>query len=260
MTGREPAAPMNVRNARRWATGGMHRWLYAGGALAAAGVVRLLVHPWIGPIMPGTAFGIAAALTGYSVGLAPAIAVMILGLGVAAYFFVPPYGQISALDQSDLALIVGYPIVTSLIIFLIERLRRAQYRAELIGDVARSRYEMLLRDDDERVRAGRALDDTHRLLTHLPRYHRSTILIKTQTGSAKRSGRTGLGSPFAVIIPGSRHSDVHPDDLGRLASLIDSGSERIRINASGTYRTVGCVSERFVMPAGDVIVVRLDEA
>lgn len=80
--------------------------------------------------MPGTAFCIAAALVEYFCGLAPALTVMVLGLGIADYLFVPPYATIAVFDRADVVLLVSYPLVTLLVIILIERLRRAQFRAE----------------------------------------------------------------------------------------------------------------------------------
>jgi len=60
--------------------------------------------------MPGTAYFIAAALIEYFFGMAPALAVMTVGLVIADFLFVPPYQQIGVLDQSDVALIVSLPL------------------------------------------------------------------------------------------------------------------------------------------------------
>ncbi|WP_408258652.1 DUF4118 domain-containing protein [Paraburkholderia xenovorans] len=105
----------------------------------------MALHPLPGPIMPGTAFLIAVALVEYFFGITRAIVAMARGLGIADYLFVPPYQQIAALDESDLALLISYPLITLVVIILIERLRRSQFRAELIASVAQSRCEMLLR-------------------------------------------------------------------------------------------------------------------
>ena len=162
---------MNVRNASRWAPRGHRRWYFAVFALVIASGVRLLLHPLLGPIMPGTAYFIAAALIEYFFGMAPALAVMAVGLVTADFLFVPPYQQLGALDQSDVGLIVSLPLLSMLVICLIERLRRSEFRAELIALVAQSRYEMLLRADNERAIASRAVDETHRLIRNLPGRH-----------------------------------------------------------------------------------------
>src|SRR5260370_34353386 len=170
---------MNVRNASRWAPRGHRRWYFAVFALVIASGVRLLLHPLLGPIMPGTAYFIAAALIEYFFGMAPALAVMTVGLVIADFLFVPPYQQIGVLDQSDVALIVSLPLLSMLVICLIERLRRSEFRAELIALVAQSRYEMLLRADNERaITSRRALDETHRRRRNLPGCHDDTISSK----------------------------------------------------------------------------------
>jgi hypothetical protein len=127
--------------------------------------------------MPGTAYFIAAALIEYFFGIAPALAVMAVGLVTADFLFVPPY-QHGALDQSDVGLIVSLPLLSMLVICLIERLRRSEFRAELIALVAQSRYEMLLRADNERAITSRAVDETHRLIRNLPGCHDDTISSK----------------------------------------------------------------------------------
>jgi K+-sensing histidine kinase KdpD len=177
---------MNVRNASRWAPRGHRRWYFAVFALVIASGVRLLLHPLLGPIMPGTAYFIAAALIEYFFGMAPALAVMTVGLVTADFLFVPPYQQLGALDQSDVGLIVSLPLLSMLVICLIERLRRSEFRAELIALVAQSRYEMLLRADNERAIASRAVDETHRLIRNLPGCRDDTFPIQALVHQAGR--------------------------------------------------------------------------
>jgi K+-sensing histidine kinase KdpD len=250
---------MKVRNAARWAPRGARPWLFATIALVIASTIRILIHPLVGPIMPGTAFFIAAALIEYFFGLGPAIAVMTLGLGIADYLFVPPYQTIGVLDQSDLTLIISYPIITALVICLIERLRRAQFRAELIARVAQSRYEMLLRIDNERALAKRAIDETHRLLRHLPHHHNDIILIKAFDRKPVSGDAPTVAEESSATAPGRRFANVHEDDLRRLLLTTHAGSERIRIAVGGTYQMFGCIVERFTTHAGDFLVARVEE-
>ncbi|MFM0140662.1 DUF4118 domain-containing protein [Caballeronia grimmiae] len=252
---------MKVRNAARWAPRGLRPWLIAGTALGIAAVIRFLAQPLLGPIMPGTLFFIAAALVEYYFGLGPAITVMISGLVVADYLFVPPYGQFDVLDQSDVALIVSYPLATVLVICLIERLRRAQFRAELIADVARSRYEMLLRADNERAVANRAADETHRLLRHLPHYHNDIVMIKAVDRNAPGASASihVAQTSNAAIAQGIRYNSVHADDVKHLAATVHGGSHRVRISVGAAQKTVNCLCERFTTHVGDFLVFRLEE-
>jgi K+-sensing histidine kinase KdpD len=257
---------MNVRNASRWAPRGLRGWYFAFLALVVASGVRLLLHPLLGPIMPGTAYFIAAALIAYYFGMAPALAVMGFGLIIADYLFVPPYQQIAVLDQSDVGLLVSLPLITILVIFLIERLRRSQFRAELIGLVAKSRYEMLLRADNERAIASRAVDETHRLLRHLPHYHEDIILIQAidrhavvETSRIEQVAGPGE-SIAAAIAPGHRFDKVHADDIHRLTATLKPGTHRARVQAgSGKYKLTDCICERFTTHAGDFLVLRVGD-
>lgn len=259
---------MEVQNARRWAPRGSRAWLAAAAALAIASGVRLLLHPLIGPIMPGTAFCIAASLIEYYFGLAPALTVMVLGLGIADYLFVPPYAQIDVFNRADVILLVSYPLVTLIIITLIERLRRSQFKAELIASVAQSRYEMLLRHDNERLLARRAVDETHRLLRHLSQHHKSFIFIQalernaphTEPARAAGAGIGVLPRRPNEIAPGPRFADIDPDDIQRLSNALWPGSHRVRIKgADGAEKLVDSVCERFTTHAGDFLVLRIGD-
>ncbi|MFM0632341.1 DUF4118 domain-containing protein [Paraburkholderia xenovorans] len=243
---------MKVRNASRWAPRGLRGWYFAVFALVIASGVRSLLHPLLGPIMPGTAYFIAAALIEYFFGMAPALAVMTVGLVIADFLFVPPYQQIGVLDQSDVALIVSLPLVSMLVICLLERLRRSEFRAELIALVAQSRYEILLRADNERAIASRAADETHRLIRNLPRCHDDIIPTQARVHQAVRChGESGPASAPktkpAATAPGMRYEHVHSNDISRLSStLVPRSSHRTRINVGvGEYKLMDNAANRF---------------
>jgi K+-sensing histidine kinase KdpD len=269
---------MEVKNSRRWAPRGRNRWLIAAAALFTAAVVRTLLHPLLGPIMPGTAFLIAAVLVEYYCGLGPAICVMISGLILADFLFVPPYGRITVIDGSDVRLLVSYPLITILVITLVERLRRAQYRGELLSAVAQSRYEMLLRHDNERLLARRATDEMHRMLHHIAHYNRSLVLIKAldpehsappggfvaAAATATAAGIIDDEAFRAGLAYGARHADVHEEDLARLSDRLTPGRHRLRFLTSGRegtgdWRPVECICERFTTPSGEFLILRAED-
>lgn len=269
---------MQVQNARRWAPRGARRWIAAVAALFIASGVRLLLHPLLGPVMPGTAFSIAAVLIEYYFGLAPALAVMLAGLCIADFLFVPPYAVLGVINRSDVLFVISYPLVALLFITLVERLRRVQFRVELIASVAQSRYEMLLRHDNERMLARRAVDETHRLLRHLSQYHKSFVLIQAlERTPAGMGGADSVQRPPAEMEPGPRFDDFEPDDIRRVSNALWPGSHRLRLRAGGAAaegsgatavtgaagenpsRLVDCVCERFTTHAGDFLVLRTGE-
>jgi K+-sensing histidine kinase KdpD len=255
---------MKVQNANRWAPRGPGAWYFAAAALSIATGLRLSLHPVLGPIMPGAVYLASAALTAYFFGIRPALAVLICGLGMADFFFVPPYRQIEALNRSDLGLLFSFPVVGIPVVVLIEKLRRMQFQSELIGLVAKSRYEMLLRADNQRVLASRSVDETHRLLRHLPHYHDSIILIQaidSQAVARTSNGGDASGATLmpAAMEPGILFSQIHPDDLQRLSSTLTPGSHRARILiAQHRYRPVECICETFTTHVGDFLVLRLE--
>lgn len=249
----------------------MRRWAYAAGALVLALAVRLALHPLLGPVMPGTAFAIAAVLVEYYLGLAPALSVMLLGLAIADFLFVPPYGSLDdflVIERGDVVLVISYPLVTLLVLVLVERLRRAQYRAGLVTSVAQSRYEMLLRQDNERALARRAVDETHRLLRYLAQHQQELILIKALERNAMQRAQVGQSVdaplPFdGEVAPGPLHAEVHPDYIQRVTHALSAGSHRVRFRAAalgGDFRLMPCVCERFTTHAGDFLVLRTEEA
>ncbi len=250
---------MKIKNAARWAPRGAKPWLYAVLAVVIAGAVRMMLHPLLGAIMPGTAFLIAAVLVEYFFGMTRAIVAMMLGLGIADYLFVPPYQQLAVLDRSDLTLVISYPLITLVIIVLVERLRRAQFRSEFIASVAQSRYEMLLRLDNERALASRAADETHRLLRHLPHYHEDIILIKAFEQQAGLVDPASKAQGASGIAQGVRFDSVHPEDTMRLSATTHPGSQRVRIGNGASYKAFACIAERFTTHAGDFLVFRVEE-
>src|SRR5476649_301099 len=73
--------------------------------------------------------------------------------------------MLTYLDRNDFIAVTSHLTINLLGIGLIEWLRRVQYQAELLAEVSRSRYEILLRVDNERILA----EDTTRLTNRLLR-------------------------------------------------------------------------------------------
>ncbi|MGI4861109.1 MAG: DUF4118 domain-containing protein [Janthinobacterium lividum] len=283
---------MKVQNARRWAPVGLRAWLFAALSLVLASAVRGSLHPLLGPASPGFAFCIAAALIEYFFGLAPALLVMTGGLIIADELFVPPYGDLTYFDRSDLTLLVTYPVITLVVIVLIERLRRAQYHSELVASVAQCRYEILLRADNERLLARRHADETHRLLRELTHRRDQLVFIRAVnptlapdepaatafmgSGDVDAGADAGAGVDATTdpatpgprpakrargngLQAGGRFDAVHPADIERVLTVLTPGTHRIRLRtAAGDYRLTDALCERFTTPAGDFFILRLE--
>ncbi|MCY0389238.1 DUF4118 domain-containing protein [Robbsia sp. Bb-Pol-6] len=265
---------MKVQNARRWAPTGPRAWLFAALSLLLASAVRGSLHPVLGPASPGFAFCIAAALIEYFFGLAPALTVMTVGLVIADYLFVPPYGDLTYFDRSDVTLLVTYPLITIVVIVLIERLRRAQYRSELVASVAQCRYEILLRSDNERLLARRHADETHRLLRELTHRRDQLVFIRAVNPTPLANDPAAVPAIAPEVVPGTRPATrslgnglqagdrfdaVHPADIERVLTVLTPGAHRVRLlTAAGDYRLTDALCERFTTPAGDFFILRLE--
>jgi hypothetical protein len=66
------------------------------------------------------------------------------------------------MEHEDVLTTIAYVVVTGAFMFVIQRLRRAQYRAELLAEVAEARYLMLLQSDNDREAAERELKNLHK--------------------------------------------------------------------------------------------------
>jgi len=265
---------MEVRNSRRWAPRGRNRWIIAAAALVTAALIRSALQPLLGNFMPDTGFLVAAILVQYYCGLAPALCVMIVGLGLADYLFVPPYRRLDIIDQADIMLLISYPFITIVMITLVERLRREQYRAELLAAVSQSRYEMLLRHDNERLLVRRATVEMRRMLHYIAQYNRSLILIRAldpansaAPGSFVAAAATATPSgifddeSFRVgVAYGAKHSQVHQEDLERVIERLVPGHHRLRfLSAAQGWRPVECVCDRFTTTSGEFLILRTEE-
>ena len=111
-------------------------YLIAIAALAAAVLIRWMLDPVIGDVLPlVTLFG-AVAVAVWAGGALPATVVAILGYLAAAYLFIPPRGAI-VVDLPHLVGLVAYLFTCALIIAIGEAMRGAQARARERGDLLR---------------------------------------------------------------------------------------------------------------------------
>lgn len=146
---------MLIKNAKRWAPYSSDGYWVALIAFVIAFSVRYVLHDYLGPLMPFVTFLIAVLLIEYRYGMGPSITLAAVSIPVGMYFFVPPYNALSLEDTqtTDLLLTFGDAATMGLGIALIESLQRSRYEARLLAEVARTRYEVLLRSEGERQSA-----------------------------------------------------------------------------------------------------------
>jgi len=218
-----------INNAKRWAPRGSWRYGVALIALALALGARLLLQPVLAAHMPTLFFMIAAVAIGFSLGIGPAILLVLLSLPLAEYFFVPPFEQLSSFDKNDIIKIVGFPTVTFSFLAMVEWLRRTQYEARLIAEVAKSRLDMMLRAEKRRLRTEKSITISNRLLLNFSddlgdvlyighvgsRYEYISVTLGEEMDQT--TGDTGTERLLATL---------YPEDARLLALHLDSDSDR----------------------------------
>jgi K+-sensing histidine kinase KdpD len=152
---------MKIHNVKSWAPSGPARWVMTLFIVLLAFAIRMSAQPLLQGRFPLLAFTLSTLFVHYRYGLGPALLSATIAFPVGVYFFMPPYAQFGTLEPEDFLTAGAYGLLTVAFMVAIQRLRRAQYRAELLAEVAESRYIMLLQTDNDREAAERALRQLH---------------------------------------------------------------------------------------------------
>jgi len=260
---------MKIRNARRWAPSGSWRFLVAMGAFFVAFVIQRGLQPFVGPYLPDLFFIIAVILTEFFLGLGPALLLMMVSVVALDFYFVPPFDTLGSLDRNDFIAVTSHLSINLLCICLIEWLRRVQYQAELLAEVSRSRYEILLRVDNERMLAVDSAKLTNRLLRNFTANLDSVIYIGNASIGYEFIGesiRRDADLPLADMPGGDFLFILHPEDAELIeGDLSDHGdrdlrerlTRRLRVRRkNGTYQRHDCELEFFKAQSGVFVVLR----
>ncbi|GAB3626551.1 hypothetical protein GCM10027419_14000 [Pandoraea terrae] len=233
----------------------------------AAFLVRSLLHPILDRAMPGVMFVCAAIIVEFLWGLGPAILAMFISIPIFDFFFVPPFRDVTTLDRRDVLIVIGFLLIAPLAVALIEWLRRAQYRAELLAEVSQTRYEMLLRADNERLVLADSVKLGNALMTYLTRHLDAVFYIANPALRYEyldeRFRRYSGAAPEELQRSGLR-GQLHPDDAARMAGLFDAslpmparGAYTLRVrNARGGYDLLTCELEFFHAALGTFTILR----
>ena len=152
---------IKLKNARAWAPRSTLRWGVALAIFTGALLARMALHDFMGPRFPLFFFTLATVAVHFFLGLGPAILVALVSLLAGDYLFVEPYLTLGWPDQEDFLLIGYYIASTAAFMVLIQYLRRAQYQAVLLAEIAESRYLMLLDSESDRAAAQAQAEARH---------------------------------------------------------------------------------------------------
>jgi K+-sensing histidine kinase KdpD len=141
---------MEIKNAKRWAIGGPEPYCMALLGYILAFAVRHSVAPLLDDHLPMLFFAINCIVIAFLYGFWPSFLILLISIPTALFFFVKPFNSFSGLSETDLFLTILYFTLVSLMAFMFELLRRAQYKSELIIRVSESRYRLLVEADEDR--------------------------------------------------------------------------------------------------------------
>jgi PAS domain S-box-containing protein len=187
--------------------------------------VRYAAHGILVDSLPFLGFLIVSLLVQYRYGLGPSILVVVLSIPTAFYFFVRPFNTLSVdeVARSDFFVIFGYLTVLVVGIGLIEQLQRARFSLRLLAEVAKSRYEILLRSEAERqsaVAQARASREHFRTFSATV----GEVLYMKRIGGGfeyvNETLATRSGTTVEALMGGNWTSVMHPEDATLLAEQI----------------------------------------
>jgi len=260
---------MKIRNARRWGPVGGWRYLAALVGFGLAFAIQRAIQPLFGSNLPDLFFIVAVLLSEFFLGLGPALMLVGASMLTLDMYFVAPYGRLGVVSRGDLTALLSHLALNLLAIGLIEWLRRVQYQAVLLAEVSRSRYDMLLRVDNERLLAEDSAKLTNRLLRNFTAHLDSVIYIGNAEIGYEFIGeaiRRDADLPLADMRGGHFLYILHPEDAEVLEADLEQHGERdlherlsrrLRVRRkNGSYLRYDCELEYFKAHSGVFVVLR----
>jgi len=134
---------MQILNARAWVPYTASAYVYMTIGTMLAFLARYLLHPFLGTNFPTLFFLFNTLIICFKFGWKPAALSSIAGMGLAYYFFIPPYNSFDLENPIDVLYVFIYSCLFVISIFFIEKLQRERYRAVLIARICESRMRIM---------------------------------------------------------------------------------------------------------------------
>lgn len=252
---------MLLKNSARWVnTPRKIRLLSTFVVVAACFLLRQALDSVLKPYMPTEVFLVGSLIVAFFYGYIPGLIALVTGWLLGLYFFVEPYGELSAIDTLDLIVTADDFVIGLAGIAMIEFLQRTRYSMRLMLMVSDSRYRSLLRLDNHRVhhqrQSSRALRQISDIFSHLER----VLVLFDQDRQSW---------PQPAFIAKLKHQDgaaavphwlsvVHADDRERVekeVNLVLDGRREFRpirfrtIGSDGRAEDLDCVCRSLALGA-----------
>jgi len=233
--------------------------------------VRYALHKYVEPHAPFQMFLAACVLTEYLVGFGPAVFSAALGMGLGAYYFVPPYRVFDGIAFKDVIVMINYALVTMFMIVLVEYLRRTLYSNHLLFKVSESRHKIsLLRENDRLYLAKKASSAARPLEKMLTEFDKVLLLKLPGGGCHPQQALYRLAASGESEVPAQEWMHLfHPDDRTSLQEYLNS-LEEIRGSGKSLQLRLTCgekadsriliSADRIMMGGMPIIAVKLADA
>lgn len=221
------------------------RYLFAIALVAAAVAARLALQPFIDA--PFLTFFIAILATAWYWGLGPSLVATLLSAG-AAYFMVSP--ERLGLNNRLFGTLPRFAVVTVVIAWLVDRLRRAQ---QLSAERLAVQLESAQRAEDAQIRLAAIVESTGDAIISATL---DGTLLSWNRGAERLYGYTpaeAIGAPITIIIPPERMEEeqevLSRVRQGELVEALDT----IRLRKDGSRIEVAITASPIRDASGAII-------
>ena len=251
-----------LKNARLWVDASLRKIIINTSLIFIASfALRWALDDVLEPYLPVQFFLLDALLVAMLYGYIPALFCLFFGWLLGLYFFVVPYGEVSAISKFDVVVTLNYFLTGLFGVGVFEYLQRVRCSTRLMLAVSESRYRSLLRLDNHRIhqqrQSTRALRQVGDIFLHLDR----ALLLINQDNKffplplfAEISGRLNR------IHEGSWLTIVNVDDRQRIENELstviagqhESVNLRFRLSTStenGNLSELDCVFRTLTLSA-----------
>jgi K+-sensing histidine kinase KdpD len=141
---------MQIENAKRWAKAGPEPFVVGLLGYFLALALRFALNPLLDDHLPMLFFAINCAVVAFMYGFWPSFLILLLSLPTASFFFVKPFYTFDTGNYADMFMMIVYFTLVTSTAFMLEWVRREQYRAVLLARVSDTRYRLLVEADEDR--------------------------------------------------------------------------------------------------------------
>jgi K+-sensing histidine kinase KdpD len=141
---------MEIKNVKRWSKGGAGPYYLGFAGFVLAFCPRYILHPILESHLPILFFAVNCLVVAYYFGFWPSFMMLLISLPAALFFFTTPYNSFNVVEHRDIYIsIVNFTLV-GLAAYMLELLRREQYKSALLARVSETRYRLLVEADEDR--------------------------------------------------------------------------------------------------------------